>query len=200
MYKSSYESGPYHPISLPEYNVPLTAKALRDIFTTCADFEMREVAFGLEKNVRLSVCWLDGVVSGGDVSTCVLRPLTQSARAANARDEAQALYAIIHGGVYSYSVHECTTTDDTVAALTHGHCAVIFDTLQTALCFEVKSDKTRGVSEPTLEKSLKGAKDSFVETDMLTEAEGRGEHRRAQERDARGGDVRGGRRPAGDCA
>ena len=30
MYKSSYESGPYHPISLPEYNVPLTAKALRD--------------------------------------------------------------------------------------------------------------------------------------------------------------------------
>ena len=172
---------------------------------------MREVAFGLEKNVRLSVCWLDGVVSGGDVSTCVLRPLTQSARAANARDEAQALYAIIHGGVYSYSVHECTTTDDTVAALTHGHCAVIFDTLQTALCFEVKSDKTRGVSRADARKVPQGCKGLLrgdhtgqhcarAAADMLTEAEGRGEHRRAQERDARGGDVRGGRRPAGDCA
>ncbi len=164
MYKSCYESGPYHPIRLPEHNMPLTSKALRGIFTTCADFEMREIAFGLEKNVRLSVCWLDGVVSGGDVSGCVLRPLTQSARAANARDEAQALCAILCGGVYSCSVKECTTADDTVSALTHGHCAVIFDTLQTALCFEVKSDKIRGVSEPTLEKSLKGAKDSFVET------------------------------------
>lgn len=164
MFKSNYESGPYHPISLPEYNVPLTAKSLRDIFTTCADFQMREVAFGLEKNVRLSVCWLDGVASGGDISTCVLRPLTQFARSANARDEAQALYAILHGGVYSCSVKECATPDDTVSALTHGHCAVIFDALQTALCFEVKSDKIRGVSEPTLEKSIKGSKDSFVET------------------------------------
>lgn len=164
MYKSKYETGPYHPIRLPEYDVPLTAKALRGIFATCADFQMREIAFGLEKNVRLSVCWLDGIVSADEVSTCVLRPLTQSARAANARDEAQALYAVLHGGVYSCSVKECAAADDAVSALTHGHCAVIFDTLQTALCFEVKSDKARGVSEPTLEKSIKGAKDSFVET------------------------------------
>ena len=41
---------------------------------------------------------------------------------------------------------------------------MIFDKEQAALCFEVRSTSVRSVSEPTLEKSLKGAKDSFVET------------------------------------
>ena len=44
------------------------------------------------------------------------------------------------GAVYSCSVKQCTAMDETVSALTHGHCAVIFDTLQTALCFEVRSE------------------------------------------------------------
>ncbi len=164
MFDSDFEKGRYHPLILPEYNVPLTIDGLREIFSSCSDFEVREIAFGLEKNVRLNVCWLDGIVSGGEVSSSVLRPLTQSARAGNARDEAQALAAVLCGAVYSCSVKQCTAMDETVSALTHGHCAVIFDTLQTALCFEVRSENTRAVSEPTLEKALKGAKDSFVET------------------------------------
>lgn len=164
MFYPEFDVGRYHPIQRPKYDLPLAAAPLREIFSSCADFEMREIAFGLKGNVKLNVCWLDGVVAGGDVSTCILRPLTQSARTADALDEAQAHYAILHGGVYSYSVKECATTDDLIAALTHGHCAVLFDSLQCALCFEVKSDKTRAVSEPTLEKALKGAKDSFVET------------------------------------
>ena len=51
-----------------------------------------------------------------------------------------------------------------VSDLTHGHCALLFDGINRAVCFEVRSDKARSVSEPTLEKSLKGAKDAFVET------------------------------------
>lgn len=164
MFDSDFEKGRYHPLILPEYNVPLTIDGLREIFSSCSDFEVREIAFGLEKNVRLNVCWLDGIVSGGEVSSSVLRPLTQSARAGSARDEAQALAAVLCGAVYSCSVKQCTAMDETVSALTHGHCAVIFDTLQTALCFEVRSENTRAISEPTLEKALKGAKDSFVET------------------------------------
>lgn len=164
MFNPRYDTGRYHPIRRPEYDLPLCSATLREIFSACADFQIREIAFGMEGNISLTVCWLDGIVSGGDVSCNILRPLTQSARTANAQDEAQAKYAIEHGGVYSCSVKECTETDALITALTHGHCAVVFDALQTALCFEVKSDKARAVSEPTLEKALKGAKDSFVET------------------------------------
>lgn len=165
MYTSSFNNNePYHPLRLPEYDLPLTPHSLEGIFSSCADFEMREIAFGLENRISLFICWIDGVVSGGDVSANILRPLTQVGRACCARDEEQALISARLGGVYSYSVSELSDTDGVIAALTHGHCAVLFPGLERALCFEVRSDKARAVSEPTLEKALKGAKDSFVET------------------------------------
>lgn len=164
MYDSFFKSGNYHPRATPEYDAPLRAENLKAIFSHCSDFEDREVCFALEPNVRLTVCWLDGLVDGGEVSNCVIRPLTQFARSGGAQDERQALTAVLAGGVYCHSVKECSSCDETVEALSHGYCAVIFDALERALCFEVRSDKVRGVSEPTLEKALKGAKDSFVET------------------------------------
>lgn len=164
MYTSYYHKGEFHPQRLPEYRCPLNTKNIKDIFSSCSDFEMREISFGLERDVLLHVCWLDGIVSGGDVSANILRPLTQFARTSGAVTEREALTAIRLGGVYSYSVKDCKTTDELVTALTHGHCAVIFEGLGEALCFEVRSSNTRAVSEPTLEKALKGAKDSFVET------------------------------------
>ncbi len=164
MLYSEFEAHRFHPKREKEYEAPISARAFREAFSSCADFQIREIALGLERNVRLSVCWLDGIVSASEVSECILRPLTQSSRSHSAKTEAQALYAIQCGAVYSCSVKECSDMDSTVDALNHGQCAVIFDTLETALCFEVRSDKARAVSEPTLEKALKGAKDSFVET------------------------------------
>lgn len=120
--------------------------------------------FGLNGNILLTVCWLDGLVSGTGVSESVIRPLTDSLRSLNAPGEEAARDIILGGGVYSYAVSERDKSDDVVGDLTHGCCVLIFDTLQCALSFEVRSDKTRAVSEPTLEKSLKGGKDSFTET------------------------------------
>ena len=38
---------------------------------------------GLESRLTVTVCWLDGMVSAGDVSTDVLRPLTEGGRLAD---------------------------------------------------------------------------------------------------------------------
>ena len=156
-------SGP-HLRRRPEYRCLLSFENLKKLFASCSDFESRDVSFGLGGAVTLRVCWLDGVISGGDVSEDILRPMTEQLRARGAATELQALELILRGGVYSYSVKERLTMDQVVSDLTHGHCAVILDGINRALCFEVRSDKARAVSEPTLEKSIKGAKDSFVET------------------------------------
>jgi len=44
-----------------------------------------------------------------------------------------------------------------------GSCAVVFDALQKAVAFEVRSTFMRSVDQPTLEKSVKGSKEAFVE-------------------------------------
>lgn len=153
-----------HPERKPEYKAALSIKSLKDIFASCADFETRSVDFGLDGKLKLHLCWIDGIVSGGDIGEDILRPLTQAGRAGEVLSEAGCIERIIDGAVYSYSVKKRSEVDDVVSDLTHGHCAIIFEAEAAALCFEVRSTQTRGIGEPTLEKSLKGAKDSFVET------------------------------------
>jgi len=153
-----------HPKPDIRYRQPVSMESLGALFADCGDFEFRRLDFGLEGKLSLSLCWLDGLVSGSEVAANVIRPLTQAVRAGDTDTEDACIQRVLSGSVYSYSVKRRDNLDDTVSDLTHGHCALIFDGEAVALCFELRSDKTRAVSEPTLEKSLKGAKDSFVET------------------------------------
>ncbi len=153
-----------HPAGKPEFPGPAGAKALKEIFSACGDYECRPIDVGLEGKLFVTVCWLDGLVSAGDVADNVLRPLTQGWRLEGIQSEAECLERLLQGAVTSCSVKRRSCLDELVSDLTHGCCAVVFEGLGEALSFELRSQQTRAVSEPTLEKSLKGAKDSFVET------------------------------------
>ena len=163
MYTNSKKLPDFHPAEQPEFRLPLCMKSLKEIFSSCSDFETRQIDLGLENKICVNVCWLDGTVLGTEVSASVIRPLTQAVRSGNCKDEMSAATRAMQGGVYCCSARMYDNCDDTVYAITHGHCAVIFDGIGKALCFELRSPHMRAVSEPTLEKTLKGAKDSFVE-------------------------------------
>ena len=166
MYTSSEPNTPeaVHPRPRPEYPGSLRAETLRALFAECADYQQREVLFGLDEKRRLSLCWLDGLVSGERVAEQILRPLTDSLRADSPADQQQSLERILSGAVYSHSAQCRESLDAIVADLTHGSCALLFDGIEKAISFEVRDKGGRAVSEPSLEKSIKGAKDAFVET------------------------------------
>ncbi len=144
-------------------NLEPDVQLMSSIFSGCGDFEKRKINIGLEGNIFINVCWIDGIVSGVNVGDNVIRPLILSQKAANAPDEKSCIEIIMEGSVYSYSVKKRDKITDVISDLTHGNCALIFDGEKCALTFEVRSDKTRSISEPTLEKSIKGAKESFIE-------------------------------------
>ena len=164
MYYQSTFSQSYHPQPSVLYPGPVSLRRLLDIFDHCSDFESRAIDFGLEGRVTVHLCWLDGLVAAGAVSEQVLQPLTQSLRAGAVSDEAEAMSRICSGGVFRCSLHRRSDLDALVSDLCHGHCALIFDGCAAALSFELRSEAVRGVDQPNLEKALKGAKDSFVET------------------------------------
>ena len=64
---------------------------------------------------------------------------------------------------YSANAKRRDSIGDVVSDLALGYCAVLIPD-EGAVCFEVKSQNVRSISEPSLEKSVKGGKDSFVET------------------------------------
>jgi len=144
--------------------VPPSSTALRGIFSDCVDFQMRELRLGLDPEKRVSICWLEGLVSAETVTEDVIRPLTNLARLPDDADSRQSLTRILAGAVYNCSACRREKIDDVVADLTHGSCALLFDGAGQAVCFETRSECARAVGEPTLEKSIKGARDAFVET------------------------------------
>ena len=164
MYKHQPKFPPPHPRRDPEYTAAISDRNLTELFAACGDFETRQIDFGLDGRLTLLVCWLDGLVSGTEVTEGVLRPLTQAVRAEGVDSEQACMERILHGAVYRCSVHLRRDMDSLVSDLTHGHCAILFARSQAALTFELRTNESRAVSEPSLEKSLKGAKDSFVET------------------------------------
>ena len=152
------------PRKAPEYRGPVSFFALKEIFSSCGDFESRALDFGLEGAVTVKACWLDGLVSGSQAAEEILRPLTDRLRAGSVPDEAACIERILHGAVYRGAVHRRSDMDLLVADLCHGHLALVFDGSAVALSVEVRSTECRPVGEPTLEKSLKGGKDAFTET------------------------------------
>lgn len=164
MYKNNhFLPNSVHPLPQPEYKCLISTENINEIFSSCGDFERREIFYGLDSEKSIFLCWLDGTVSGFDVSESIVRPLTEFVRSVDSRTEQESFSLIRAGGVSRYAVKQTEMMDDLVYCLCHGFCALVFDGLNQALCFEVRGTGSRAVSEPTLEKSLKGSKDSFVE-------------------------------------
>jgi len=130
-------------------------------FSHCADFLAREVRCG---GWLLHLFWLDGLTDGGEISEGVIRPLTDPLRFSSSMTEAELYSAALNGGVWSSSIREASSLPEVLTAVCGGSCALLFPCLRRCLCFEVKSPKVRSVSPPTVEKSVKGGKDAFVES------------------------------------
>ena len=163
MYAKSVKAPPLHPRQKTEYPGAVCAASLETIFRRCADFQTRRLHVGAEGGVEVFVCWLDGLISQAEAAENVLRPLADPRRC-GAADAAGCFSALLSGAASSPSVSVRRDLDSLCEDITHGCCALVFDELSAALSFDVRSGAMRSVGEPTLEKSLKGSKDSFVES------------------------------------
>ena len=150
----------FHPRPDPEFNFPINPENTEKVFDGCEDFLSRRIFAG-GKNLPIFVCWLDGTVNATSVADLVLRPLTEDARFAKAGTPDEVFNLASSGSIYANSMQIVTDMDKLVSALCFGHCALVFE--GKAILFEMRSSLHRSVSEPTVEKSVKGSKDSFVE-------------------------------------
>ena len=133
-------------------------RALTAQFEGAADFETRKVLCGGQ---LLTVLFLDGLTSGGDIAEQVLRPLAQMTD--EAREEV--LYTrALQGGVWCASVKEPESTQQAAELLVNGFCVILFPKSGKALGCEVKTGEKRSPSPPETENTVKGAKDAFTET------------------------------------
>ena len=147
----------YTPRHSPAYPGKLSDENIRAIFCGAGDFFYRRLQCG---GYTLYAYAIDGLISGGDASEYVLRPITEHLAASDLKS----LYdAALTGMVYNAVASPCADLDDVAMKLVNGFCVVLFPEVG-AIAYEVKTGEKRGLSAPAVENSVKGPKDAFVET------------------------------------
>ena len=136
--------------------VPTDAE-IRRVFEGAADFGVRALQCG---NFKLYAYSVDGLVSGGDISDFVMKPISETLRGNTMEDLYQNALA---GAIYNSVAEPCRDLNDAVKMLVNGFCVVLFPKVGM-LAFEVKTGDKRSPSPPSVENTVKGPKDAFVET------------------------------------
>ena len=135
----------------------MTDETIRAMFADAGDFIARDISCC---GYTLHAYAIDGLISGGDMSEYVLRPISENLKA----DTIEKLYdAALHGTVYNSVAEPCEDLDTVAKKLVNGYCVVLFPGAG-AVAFEIKTSTRRGPDAPEVENTVKGPKDAFVET------------------------------------
>ena len=135
----------------------MTDGEIRRQFEGADDFITRVLRCG---EYTLYAYAIDGLVSGGDMSEYILRPITEHLTGSTM----QALYdSALHGAVYNSVAEPCEDLQTVFRKLVNGFCVVLFPGVG-AIAFEIKTGVKRGPEAPEVENTVKGPKDAFVET------------------------------------
>lgn len=141
----------------PMYPGEMNDRNISAIFTEAGDFVRREVCCGRWTLYAYSI---DGLVSGGDLSDFVMKPISENLNAATLTELYQ---RALRGAVYNAVADVCDDLDTVAMKLVNGFCVVLFPGVG-AIAYEVKTGEKRGPSAPEVENTVKGPKDAFVET------------------------------------
>ncbi len=141
----------------PMYPGEITDENISAIFAGAGDFIKRQLSCG---KCTVFAYAIDGLVSGGDMSDYVIKPLSNITDI----ESMDKLYRkAIEGDVYNAVADPCKDLDTVAIKLVNGFCVILFPDVG-AISFEVKTGEKRGLSAPEVENTVKGPKDAFVET------------------------------------
>lgn len=141
----------------PMYPGEMTDANIRAIFEGAGDFNTRTL---LCSGFALYAYAIDGLTSGADISEYVFQPAVENLKGDNIHE----LYdRALNGTIVNSVAKTCNNLDDVAFMLVNGFCVILFPGAG-AIAFEVKTGEKRSISPPDLENTVKGPKDSFVET------------------------------------
>lgn len=135
----------------------MTDQEIQAQFGGCSDFIARVLHCS---GFNLYAYAIDGLVSGGDMSEYILKPISENLRA---ETMAQLYDGALHGAIYNSVAEPCEDVQTVFKKLVNGFCVVLFPEVG-AIAFEIKTGVNRGPDAPEVENTVKGPKDAFVET------------------------------------
>lgn len=134
----------------------MTDEQIKKQFEGASDFETRTLDLGEEV---IFAYFIDGLVSSNYISDYIFKPISKNVPKAIP----SAYQAALHGAIYNAVAKPCKDLEDVVSKIVNGFCVILFPGVG-AIAFETRTGVSRGPQAPEVENTVKGPKDSFVET------------------------------------
>lgn len=141
----------------------LIIKNIKTILLESDDINFHELYINSDKDLPVTLVFVDGLIDQKTVSDNIIKPLTQETILGKSKNLKEAIDLISHGTIYYSLVRTRDNIDDCISDILSGSAALVFDSEKTAITFDAKGFEKRAVEEPTGENVIKGAKDAFVE-------------------------------------
>lgn len=139
---------------------------LKEIFKDVDDIIFRHIEVGQNKKIKMAVVYVDGMTNKESVSEYAIDNLIKNLDLVelekNADNELQG--AIAKTSISVLEVKAVLTLEDAVDKILCGETVLFIDTCTKAIMLSSRGWPMRGISEPSTETVLRGARDGFNET------------------------------------
>lgn len=142
---------------------PIIYSELNEIFSKSTDIELREFIINANGQYKAYLFCVDGLIDTMNFDEAVLRPISLNEKLSECGSEDEIINLLKDGVCYHAFAGITDDADKLIQYVLSGNAAIFFDKGK-AIYFDVRSFDKRSVEEPQEESSVKGAKDSFVES------------------------------------
>jgi spore germination protein KA len=164
MFKAAKKSKVFYSEKPDNEQNDLTSDNIRNILGKSSDIKFIDIYICGDRGRPVTVSFIDGLTNQTSISDFIINPLAEKSMLYREKADTEVVDLIAHGMVRCPVLATHTDINGVIDDILSGSCAVIFDSIKTAVTFSVKGREQRNVAEPTNETAAKGAKDCFVES------------------------------------
>jgi spore germination protein len=139
---------------------------LKEIFKDTDDIIYRRLECGKDKKLKMAVIYVDGMTNKESVSEYAIDNLISNLDLSELENnpEKELQGAISKTSISVLEVKSVLTIEDSVDKILSGETVLFIDTCSKAIMLSSRGWPMRGISEPSTETVLRGARDGFNET------------------------------------
>lgn len=144
-----------------EQNVELMKK----LFAETSDFVVRQFHFGANKEIKVALVFIDGLVDKALISESIFKPFVMRTLDGDPEVLPQDPYDLILNWLVTFhSIKEEVEIGKLLDLVLAGFAALFIEGSAKALAIEVKGWQSRSVEEPKSESFVRGPREGFTET------------------------------------
>ena len=142
---------------------------IKKLFEESGDVVVRTIKIN-QNNITVHLFCVDGLINQALFDEAIFRSLKFDPYLSNCKTEREMMDYLLDGGAYHVFTSEESEYQLLLKYVLSGMVALIFDTEEKAIVYDIRMFEKRSIQEPSEENVIKGSKESFIEVMRMNTA------------------------------